>query len=96
MKCSECGYEHKPNAESWTYLENYIYQIKSNIFDSQIIKEVAEHALLLNPSVKAIYIDTYLIDTQSCMSCRLQNLRNTNIEIEKEYYDRGLSIHYFF
>lgn len=56
---------------------------------------MAEHALLLNPSEKAIYIDTCLIDTQSCMSCRLQNLRNSKIEIEREYYERGLSIHYF-
>lgn len=87
MKCSECGYEHNANAENWTYLENYIYQIKSNIIDTQMIKEVAEHALLLNPCVKAIYIDTCQSDTQSCMSCHLQNLRNSKIEIEREYYD---------
>lgn len=78
MKCSVCGYEHNPNAENWTYLENSTYQIKSNIFDTDMIKEMAEHALLLSPSEKAIYIDRCLIDTQSCMSCQLQNLRNSN------------------
>lgn len=96
MKCSECGYEHDLSAEHWVYLENDSYQIKSSIFDAQILTEIAEHALSLNPQQEAIYIDICHIDTQSCMSCHLQNLKNSKTEIEQKYYERGLVIHYFF
>jgi len=96
MKCSECGYEHNPSAENWTYLENSTYEINSNIFTAEMLKEMVEHALLLNPSEKGIYIDTCLMDTQSCLSCQMQILRNPRSEIEREYRDRGMTISYFF
>lgn len=96
MKCSECGYEHRQSAENWIFLENGNYQVKSNLFDGQILKEIVQHACSSNPLQKEIYIDTWIINTLSCTSCLLQNLRHSKREIEQKYESEGLIINYYF
>ncbi|MHA7965370.1 hypothetical protein ACX93W_14595 [Paenibacillus sp. CAU 1782] len=98
MKCEECGYEHDHSKQNWVFNGDDSFEIKSNVFDAQILSEIAEYALSSRAAIDAIYIDTWLIGCLSCETCSLRNIRNggERSEVEKEYRDRGLVIHYFF
>jgi len=98
LKCTECGYEYNPNAENWVYHGDACYEIKSNIFNAQLLIEIAEHAFSIDPQHEEIYIDTWLIDCLPCSSCSLQNIRNKSkrLEHEQNYDSRGLNITYYF
>lgn len=98
MKCTECSYEHNSNTENWVYLGDASYEIKSNLFDNQLLIEIVEHAFSLDTQPKGIYIDTWLINCLSCSLCSLQNIRNKvkRSELEREYDRRGFNIYYYF
>lgn len=98
MKCTECGYEYNSNAENWVYHGDACYEIKSHIFNAQLLIEISEHAFSIDSQIEEINIDTWLIDCLPCSSCSLLNIRNkiNRLELEQKYESRGLNINYYF
>jgi hypothetical protein len=102
MKCEECGYDHTKLEKRWEYTgeinSEYSYNILSNIYDIEVVKDILEHALSFQrePFEKAeVFIHTWRIDGLNCHTCSLTNFK-LNMERDKVidyYHEKGIRVY---